>query len=118
MAERRRVDLDALLQENGLDIVFGGATYTLTDVPLEVAALASAGEVSDDQDYLWRVLSPCCGEDEAWREKLRADLKAVGPRTRQALVLTILDFSAGSDLLEKLNVSPRLRAALQTGSEQ
>ena len=121
-ARKRRLDVDALLQETAFEFVFGGETLLLTDIPVGAAIAAQnrgeKGESDPDAEmqFVKDVLGPCCA-DEAQRQRLFDYLGKLGIRGRHAVTLSLMDFFEPSDLIEKLPLGNRLRAAL-TGLAQ
>lgn len=124
----RRLDVDALLQDTSLVVTIGGAEYRLTDMPVAAAMRVEEpsnlspeekqrAAVERDLQFLKDVLGATCGE-EGQRAKLFADLKGLGQRGRHALVLSLLDFSDASDLLDRLPIRDRLKEAIKTGLGQ
>lgn len=121
-ARKRRLDLDALLQETALEVVIGGKTVCLTDVPVKAALRAAEheGKKADpeaDWQFVKDILVASCVE-ETDRDQLIAILDGVGIRARHALTMSVLDFFEPSDLIQKLPLSEKLKAKLQIGLEQ
>ena len=123
MEDKRVVDLDKLLQDTGLTLTIGGKDYLITDVPVAIAARASQRDPEKpDAEADWRmvqdVLASACADD-ASRGELIASLGKLGLRGRHAVTISVMDFFAPSDLVNKLPISPSLKAALlqRDGSE-
>jgi hypothetical protein len=111
--ERRRINVDELLEEESLTLTIGGEDYVVKDIPLSVSMKYQSGGAINDLEFLRDVLIPLgAKEEDLTQEKL-------GSRQVQIITMALLDFFVSSaGLMEKMKLSPLISQLYQTGLER
>lgn len=111
--ERRRINVDALLEEESLTLTIGGEDYVVKDIPLPVSMKYQTTGSINDLEFLRDILIPLgCPDEDLTQEKL-------GTRQVQIITMALLDFFVSSaGLMEKMKLSPMITQLYRTGLER
>ena len=111
--ERRRINVDELLEEESLTLTIGGKDYVIKDIPLPVSMKYQAEGAKDDLGFVRDILLPLgCPEEELTQEK-------IGTRKLQVIAMALMDFFVSSaGLMEKMKLNPLVLQLYRTGLER